>query len=183
VSLYLKWMCGFVFVLVDGMYLGLYKNSISQSLLFNWECLDHLHLMWLLIWFDLSLLSHIFFLCPICSFLFFFFCLISFFLFWCGPFFKVFIKFVTTLLLFYVLIFWPWGMWDLSSLTRDQTHTLCVRRRSPNQWTVRIVPLSASFLINWVLFIIPFSLLYWLIIYNSSFCYFSCCIRIYGICL
>ena len=25
--------------------------------------------------------------------------------------------------LFYVLVFWPHGMWDLSSLTRDQTHT------------------------------------------------------------
>ena len=27
------------------------------------------------------------------------------------------------LLLFYVLVFWPLGMWDLSSLTRDQTGT------------------------------------------------------------
>ena len=32
---------------------------------------------------------------------------------------KVFIEFVTILLLFYVLVFWPRGMWDLSSLTRD----------------------------------------------------------------
>ena len=175
-------MCGFVFVLVHGMYLGLYKNSVWQSLLFNWECLDHLHLMWLLIWFNLSLLSHICFLCPICSFLFFFSAsFLSFFIFW--QFLKVFIKFVTTLLLFYVLIFWLWGMWNLSSLTRVQTHTLCIRRWNRNQWTVRIVPLSASFLINWALFIISFSLLYWLLIYNSSFCYFSCCIRIYGICL
>ena len=31
---------------------------------------------------------------------------------------KVFIKFVTTLLLFYVLVFWLQSMWDLSS-TRD----------------------------------------------------------------
>ena len=31
--------------------------------------------------------------------------------------FRVFIEFVTTLLLFYVLVFWPQGMWDLSSLT------------------------------------------------------------------
>ena len=37
--------------------------------------------------------------------------------------FKVFFEFITTLLLFYVLVFWPWGMWDLISLTRDQTHT------------------------------------------------------------
>ena len=33
---------------------------------------------------------------------------------------KVFIEFVTTLLLFYVLVFWLGGMWDLSSQTRDQ---------------------------------------------------------------
>ena len=34
---------------------------------------------------------------------------------------KVFIEFMTILLLFYVLVFWPQGMWDLSSSTRDQT--------------------------------------------------------------
>ena len=34
-------------------------------------------------------------------------------------FFKVFIEFVTTLLLFYVLVFWPQGMCDPNSLTRD----------------------------------------------------------------
>ena len=33
--------------------------------------------------------------------------------------FKVFIEFITTLLLFYVLVFWLRGMWDLSSLTRN----------------------------------------------------------------
>ena len=33
--------------------------------------------------------------------------------------FKVFTEFVTILLLFYVLVFWPQGMWDLSSPTRD----------------------------------------------------------------
>ena len=33
--------------------------------------------------------------------------------------FKVCIKFVTTLLLFYILVFWPLGMWDLSSPARD----------------------------------------------------------------
>ena len=30
--------------------------------------------------------------------------------------FKVFIEFVTVLLLLYVLGFWPWGMWDLTPL-------------------------------------------------------------------
>jgi len=29
------------------------------------------------------------------------------------------IEFVTTLLLLYVLVFWPQIMWDLTSLTRD----------------------------------------------------------------
>ena len=42
--------------------------------------------------------------------------------------FKVFIDFVTALLLFYVLVFWPQGMWDLSSLTRDRTHAPCIER-------------------------------------------------------
>ena len=44
-----------------------------------------------------------------------------FFLMW--TIFKVFIEFVTILLLFYVLVFWQRGMWDLSSPTRDQTST------------------------------------------------------------
>ena len=54
--------------------------------------------------------------------------------------FKVFIEFVTILLLFYVLCFWPWGMWDLSSLTGDRTRTPCIGRRSLNHWTAREVP-------------------------------------------
>ena len=36
---------------------------------------------------------------------------------------KVFIEFVTVLLLSSVLVFWPQGIWDLHSLTRDQTCT------------------------------------------------------------
>ena len=44
------------------------------------------------------------------------------------------------MLLFYVLVFWPRGMWDLSSSTRDQTRTPCVGRRSVNRWTAREVP-------------------------------------------
>ena len=38
---------------------------------------------------------------------------------------KIFIEFITVLLLFYVLVFWPQGMWNLNSLTRDQTHKPC----------------------------------------------------------
>ena len=40
--------------------------------------------------------------------------------------FKVFIEFVTILLLFYVSVFWPQGIWDLSSQTRDQTYAPCI---------------------------------------------------------
>ena len=36
---------------------------------------------------------------------------------------KVFIEFVTILLPFYILFFWSRGMWNFSSLARDQTHT------------------------------------------------------------
>ena len=58
---------------------------------------------------------------------------------------KVFIEFVTVLLLFYVLVFWPRGMWDLSSLTRDWTCPPCIGRRSLNCWTPKEVPLVSLF--------------------------------------
>ena len=35
---------------------------------------------------------------------------------------------------------WPWGMWDLSSPTRDQTHNPCIGRQSLNHWNARKVP-------------------------------------------
>ena len=67
--------------------------------------------------------------------------------------FKVFIEFITILLLFlfffpaqkllllfYVLIFLPWGMWDLSFLTRGQTHIPYSGRWSLNHWATREVP-------------------------------------------
>ena len=59
----------------------------------------------------------------------------EFFLMW--TIFKVFIEFVTILL--YVLFFCPWGMWDLSLPTRDQTLTPCTGRWSLNHWTAREV--------------------------------------------
>ena len=46
--------------------------------------------------------------------------------------FKVFIEFVTILLLFYVLFLWPGGTWDLSSPTKDQTCTPLTGRWSLN---------------------------------------------------
>ena len=36
-----------------------------------------------------------------------------------------------------VCFFWPWGMWDLSCLTRDRTPTSCTGMWSLNHWTTR----------------------------------------------
>ena len=49
---------------------------------------------------------------------------------------KVFIEFVTTLLLFYVLIFWHWTMWDRSASTRGWSSTP-VWEGEVNYWTSR----------------------------------------------
>ena len=56
-----------------------------------------------------------------------------------GDHFKVY-EFVTILLLFYVMVFWPGGMWNLSSPARDRTHTPCMGSRGLNHWTAREVP-------------------------------------------
>ena len=55
-------------------------------------------------------------------------------------FFKVLIECITILLLFYVLFFWPRGIWDLSSLIRDLTHIPCIGRQSLNHWATKEVP-------------------------------------------
>ena len=52
---------------------------------------------------------------------------------------KIFIEFVIMLLLFYVFGFWLQGMWDISFLTKDGTHTLYIGRWSLNHWTAREV--------------------------------------------
>ena len=58
-------------------------------------------------------------------------------------FFTVFIEFVTILCLFYVVVFWSQGMWDLSYLTRNQTHIPCTEL---NHWTTRDIPNSWLFI-------------------------------------
>ena len=50
------------------------------------------------------------------------------------------IEFDTVLLLFYVLVFWPRGMWEHSSPARDRTCTPCIERWSLSHWTTREVP-------------------------------------------
>ena len=69
------------------------------------------------------------------SFFFFFFWRF----FWQGPFIKSLVN-LLQYCLFYVFVFWPWAMWDLSSLSRDQTHTPCIGRWSLHHWTAREVP-------------------------------------------
>ena len=68
--------------------------------------------------------------------------LISFFL--CGPFLQSLLN-LLQYCLFYVLAFWPQGIWDLSSLTRDWTCTPCTGRRRFNHWTTREVPSFIDF--------------------------------------
>ena len=60
-----------------------------------------------------------------------------------GPF----LKSLLNLLLLYVLVFWPQGMWDLSFWTRDWTCTPCIGRQSLNHWTTREVPVGFILLI------------------------------------
>ena len=75
---------------------------------------------------------------------------IFFFFFLMWTFFKAFLKFVTISLLFYVFVFGCEGMWDLSFLTRAQTHARCIGWGSLNHWTTREDPLFhlLSFLFN-----------------------------------
>ena len=44
-----------------------------------------------------------------------------------------------------VLVFWPWGLWDHSSLTKDWTLTLCIGRQSLNYWATRKLPKIGTF--------------------------------------
>ena len=45
--------------------------------------------------------------------------------------FKSLYEFGMTWLLFSALVFWPQGMWDLRSLTRDQTQAPCLGSVAP----------------------------------------------------
>ena len=60
-------------------------------------------------------------------------------------FFKVFTESVTILLLFCVLVFQPWDMWNLNCLIRDQAHTLSIRRWQLYYRTTREIPFPSCF--------------------------------------
>ena len=51
-----------------------------------------------------------------------------------------------SILFFFFFLASPYGLWDPSSLTRDQTQALAVRARSPNHWTAREFPSFFFFL-------------------------------------
>ena len=61
--------------------------------------------------------------------------------------FKVFLEFVTIFFLYYVLVFWPQGMWDLSSPTSDWTHIPCIGRQNLNHRTARSPCLSVLYIV------------------------------------
>ena len=74
---------------------------------------------------------------------------------WCGPFLKPLLNLLQyCFCLFYVLCFWPWGMWDLSDPTRDGTGTPCFGRQSPNHWTSREVFPQIRFQWIWKLVVV-----------------------------
>ena len=60
---------------------------------------------------------------------------------------KVFIEFIATMLLFYVLFFGHRHVGSYSFPTRDWTHSPCIGRQSPNYWNTREVPLGFLFII------------------------------------
>ena len=79
------------------------------------------------------------------------------FFFWRGPFLKSLLNLLQYCFCFMFLVFWPQGMWDLSSPTRDQTGTPRIGRWSLNHWPAREVPpdslyysISDSLSLAWV---------------------------------
>ena len=59
-----------------------------------------------------------------------------------------------------------WGMWDLTSLTRDQTCTPCIGRQSVNHWTTREVP-GCMYIYNCYILFLDWSLDYYVISFLS----------------
>ena len=81
--------------------------------------------------------------------------------------FKVFIEFVTVLLLLYALVLWLQGKWDFSSPTRGRTLTSCIGRRSLSHWTARDIP-SCTFVIIFFFLLAAIDRLY-LLFFNLTF--------------
>ena len=69
--------------------------------------------------------------------------------FWCGPLLRSFLNLLQYCFCFMFLISWPQGIWDLSSLTWDQTHTLCIGRCILNPRITREVPTQYDLKMDW----------------------------------
>ena len=77
--------------------------------------------------------------------------------------FKIFIEFVSVLLLIYICvyiyihiyIYWPRGIWDLGSSPRDWNCTPCIGRWSLNHWTTREVSSMELFFLSFLFFFKP----------------------------
>ena len=63
----------------------------------------------------------------------------------CGPFLKSLLNLLQYCYCSMFLVFWPQGVWDLSSQTRDWTCAVCLGRRNRNHWTTREVPLFSLY--------------------------------------
>ena len=81
------------------------------------------------------------------SFLGFFF--FKTFFFFMRTIFKVSVEFVTILFLIKILFFWPWSMWDLTVLARDQTCVPCIGGWIFNHWNTRKVPRIICLKVSW----------------------------------
>ena len=132
----------------------------------------------MLLWFHQFYMDLFMYVCVcarICAILLFIFILSCLFLIYflrllcCGPFLKPLLIF-TILLLFYVLVFWPWGMWDPNSPTWDGTHTPCIGRWSLNHWTAREVSVFILLFITYLLFST-----YFIIYFKITICSFITC--------
>ena len=66
--------------------------------------------------------------------------------FWREPFLKSLMSLLQYCFYFIFCFLWAWGMWNLSSLTRDRTCTPCFGSWSLNHWTTREVPRLFSML-------------------------------------
>ena len=75
----------------------------------------------------------------------------------------------------YILVFWPQGTWDLSLLTRDQTHTHpALEGKGLNQWTAREFPKYQCLEWNLDVFIYMYIIAYLLYIYKIFILYVLC---------
>ena len=72
---------------------------------------------------------------------------------WCGPLLKSVLNLLQhyfCFIVFVFVLFWPQGMWDLSSPTRNQICTLCIGRWTLDHWTSKEVP-GLTFIILFLL--------------------------------